>query len=72
MLALDGYAVAQTRPEYIPLGGGVEGVLYRPDSNPSPNVAVIIIHRTGNYLQMAGCTTVTAGIDGAVHELPLR
>src|SRR5919106_4746257 len=47
---------AQTRPEYIPLGGGVKGVLYRPDSNPSPTVAVIIIHRTSNYLQHAGCT----------------
>src|SRR5262245_9072914 len=50
---------AQTRPEYIPLGGGVKGVLYRPDSNPSPNVAVIIIHRTGNYLQHAGCTQLS-------------
>ena len=52
MLALAAsQAVAQTRPEYIPLGGGVKGVLYRPDSNPSPSVAVIIIHRTSNYLQ---------------------
>jgi hypothetical protein len=50
---------AQTRPEYIPLGGGVKGVLYRPDSNPSPNVAVIIIHRTANYLQHAGCTQLS-------------
>ena len=50
MLALAAsQAVAQTRPEYIPLGGGVKGVLYRPDSNPSPSVAVIIIHRTSNY-----------------------
>ena len=47
---------AQTQQEYIPLGGGVKGVLYRPDSNPSPQVAVIIIHRTSNYLQHAGCT----------------
>ena len=52
-------AVAQTRPEYIPLGGGVKAVLYRPDSNPSPNVAVIIIHRTANYLQHAGCTQLS-------------
>ena len=60
MLALAGpQAVAQTRPEYIPLGGGVKGVLYRPDSNSSPNVAVIIIHRTANYLQHAGCTQLS-------------
>ena len=25
-------AFAQSHPEYIPLGGGVKGVLYRPDS----------------------------------------
>jgi hypothetical protein len=50
---------SQTRPEYIPLGGGVKGVLYRPDSNPTPQVAVIIIHRTSNYLQHAGCTQLS-------------
>jgi pimeloyl-ACP methyl ester carboxylesterase len=50
---------SQTRPEYIPLGGGVKGVLYRPDSNSSPHVAVIIIHRTANYLQHAGCTQLS-------------
>src|SRR5260370_19882243 len=60
MLALGAsQAFAQTRPEYIPLGGGVKGALYRPDSNPSPNVAVIIIHRTANYLQHAGCTQLS-------------
>ena len=60
ILALVGtHGLAQTRPEYIPLGGGVKGVLYRPDSNPSPNVAVIIIHRTANYLQHAGCTQLS-------------
>src|SRR3954471_2084139 len=57
LMASQGFA--QTRPEYIPLGGGVKGVLYRPDSNSSPNVAVIIIHRTSNYLQHAGCTQLS-------------
>ena len=47
---------AQGHPEYIPLGGGVKGVLYRPDSNPSSHVGIIIIHRTSNYLQHQGCT----------------
>lgn len=50
---------AQTRPEYIPLGGGVKGVLYRPDGNPSPRVGIIIIHRTSNYLQHQGCTQLS-------------
>ena len=53
------HGVSQTRPEYIPLGGGVKGVLYRPDTNPTPQVAVIIIHRTSNYLQHAGCTQLS-------------
>jgi hypothetical protein len=37
---------AQTRPEYIPLGGGVKGVLYRPDSNPS-SLALTVRHKSG-------------------------
>src|SRR5467141_667570 len=49
-------ASAQSHPEYIPLGGGVKAVLYRPDSNPSPHLGVIIIHRTANYLQQQGFT----------------
>ena len=53
------HGFSQTRPEYIPLGGGVKGVLYRPDTNSSPQVAVIIIHRTANYLQHAGCTQLS-------------
>src|SRR4029077_11477007 len=53
------HGLSQTRPEYIPLGGGVKGVLYRPDSNPSPQVAVIIIHRTANYLNHAACTQLS-------------
>ena len=53
------HGFSQTRPEYIPLGGGVKGVLYRPDTNPTPQVAVIIIHRTSNYLQHAGCTQLS-------------
>ena len=52
-------ASAQSHPEYIPLGGGVKAVLYRPDSNPSPHVGVIIIHRTANYLQHQGCTQLS-------------
>jgi hypothetical protein len=55
--ALPSYA--QSNPQYIPLGGGVKGVLYRPDSNPTPHVGVIIIHRTANYLQHAGCTQLS-------------
>src|SRR5258707_6154231 len=50
---------AQSHPEYIPLGGGVKAVLYRPYSNPTPHVGIIIIHRTSNYLQHQGCTQLS-------------
>ena len=49
-------AFAQSDPLYVPLSGGVKSVLYRPDSNPNPTVGIIIIHRTSNYLNHAGCT----------------
>ena len=52
-------ARAQSHPEYIPLGGGVKAVLYRPDNNPNPKVGVITIHRTSNYLQHASCTQLS-------------
>src|SRR5882724_6335590 len=51
---------AQSHPEYIPLGGGVKGVLYRPDTNPTPHTGVIVIHRTSNYLQHASCTQLSS------------
>jgi hypothetical protein len=51
---------AQSHPEYIPLGGGVKAVLYRPDNNPNVKVGVIVIHRTSNYLQHAACTQLSS------------
>src|ERR1700730_17457881 len=49
-------AFAQSHPEYIRgLAHGVKAVLYRPDSNPTPHVGVIVIHRTSNYLNHAAC-----------------
>jgi len=50
---------AQSNPLYVPLPGGVKAVLYRPDSNPKSTVGVIIIHRTSNYLNHAGCTQLS-------------
>jgi|RhiMetdeSRZDD1v2_1073273.scaffolds.fasta_scaffold72518_2 hypothetical protein len=52
-------AVAQTRPEYIPLGGGVKAVLYRPDNNPNVKVGVIAIHRTADFLNHPACTELS-------------
>jgi len=53
-------ASAQSHPEYIRgLAHGVKAVLYRPDSNPSSKTAVLVIHRTSNYLAHASCTQLS-------------
>jgi len=42
---------AQSQPTYIQFGGGAaKGALYKPDSIPAPHVAVLLIHRTSNFL----------------------
>jgi pimeloyl-ACP methyl ester carboxylesterase len=44
-------AFSQSRPLYVPFTpGAVKGVLYTPDAGPAPHVAVLLIHRTGNFL----------------------
>jgi len=42
---------AQSNPTYIQFSpGAVKGALYKPDSGPAPHVAVLLIHRTANFL----------------------
>jgi hypothetical protein len=42
---------AQSNPMYIQFSpGSVKGALYKPDSGPAPHVAVLLIHRTSNFL----------------------
>jgi hypothetical protein len=54
------HAFAQSHPEYITgLPHGVKAVLYRPDTNPAPHVAVVVMHRTSNYLNHAACTQLS-------------
>ena len=48
-----GAALAQSHPEFIP--GRVNMVLYRPDAGPSPHIAFLIAHRTGNNLGNIAC-----------------
>src|SRR5689334_17079119 len=44
-------ARAQSAPTYIPFTpGSVKGALYKPDAGPAPHVAVLLIHRTANFL----------------------
>jgi pimeloyl-ACP methyl ester carboxylesterase len=49
MLGLLGQA--QSRPQYVQFApGSVKGALYTPDSGPAPHIAVVLIHRTANFL----------------------
>jgi len=42
---------AQSTPTYIQFSpGAVKGALYKPDRGPAPHVAVLVIHRTSNFL----------------------
>src|SRR5262245_55670100 len=55
-LAAAGLAVAeplaaQSNPTYVQFSpGSVKGALYKPDRGPAPHVAVLVIHRTSNFL----------------------
>ena len=51
---------AQSHPEYIPLGGGVKGALYKPDSGPPPHVGILVMHRTVNFLSTTACTQLSS------------
>jgi hypothetical protein len=42
---------AQSNPAYIQFSpSSVKGALYKPDAGPAPHVAVLLIHRTSNFL----------------------
>jgi pimeloyl-ACP methyl ester carboxylesterase len=48
-------ACAQSNPAYIQFTpGAVKGALYKPDSGAAPHVAVLLIHRTANFLSHIG------------------
>src|SRR5712692_3738182 len=50
-------ASAQTNATYLELAHGVKAVLYTPAAKS--NVGVILIHRTADFLQHAGCTELS-------------
>src|SRR5437899_3038136 len=48
---------AQSNPSYIQFSpAAVKGALYKPDSGPAPHVAVLLIHRTSNFLSHIATT----------------
>jgi len=65
MLGMPGMAAppafAQSRPLYVPFTpGSVKGVLYTPDAGPAPHVAVLLIHRTSNFLAHLATTELAS------------
>jgi hypothetical protein len=51
-------ALAQSNPRYLPLGPA-DAALYTPDTGPAPHVAVLVIHRTADYLRHPACTELS-------------
>src|SRR6266850_66982 len=50
-LALAAPLFAQSNPIYVQFSpGAVKGALYKPDGGPAPHVAVLLIHRTSDFL----------------------
>jgi pimeloyl-ACP methyl ester carboxylesterase len=55
LLLAGAIAFAQSNPSYIQFTpGAVKGALYKPDSGPAPHVAILLIHRTANFLSHTG------------------
>ena len=41
----------QSNPVYVPFSpGAVKGAIYKPDTGPAPQVAVLLMHRTANFM----------------------
>jgi hypothetical protein len=55
VLLLPAAARAQSAPLYIPLGPA-DAALYKPDSGPAPHVALLVIHRTDDFMHHLACT----------------
>jgi pimeloyl-ACP methyl ester carboxylesterase len=51
--------LAQSNPVYVPLSGGAKAMLYMPDGNPTPQVAVLTVHRTGNKFSSLECAELS-------------
>src|SRR5215469_13254654 len=48
-------AFAQANPAYVQFTpGAVKGALYKPDSGLAPHIAILLMHRTANFLSHIG------------------
>ena len=51
-------AAAQSAPLYVPLGPA-NAALYRPDHGPAAHVALLVIHRTADFMRHPACTELS-------------
>ena len=51
--------LAQSDPIYISFGGTVKGALYKPDAQPAPDIGILIMHRTTNFMSHIGATELS-------------
>ena len=60
LLVVSGLSFAQSNPRYIQFRpSNVKGALYKPDSGPAPHVAVLVIHRTANFMSHPATTELS-------------
>jgi hypothetical protein len=54
------HSFAQSNPRYILFNpSSVKGALYTPDSGPAPHVAILVIHRTANFMSHPATTELS-------------
>ena len=73
VLSLGTILGAQSNPAYIRFTpNATKGALYKPDRGPAPAVAVLLIHRTGNF-SVTPCDgrARETWVSGAGHESSL-
>ncbi len=51
--------MAQSNPVFVPLPNRAKAMYYTPDNNPSPEVGVLTVHRTGNRFTSMECTELS-------------
>jgi hypothetical protein len=51
-------ASAQSNPTYMTFGAA-KGLLYKPDTGPAPHIAVLVMHRTADFLKHPACTELS-------------
>lgn len=55
LVAMASLSLGQSNPVYVQFTpSAVKGALYKPDTGPAPHVAILIMHRTANFMSHLG------------------